>query len=107
MVESARAATADRNLLTKKYGGSAYTSSLTCFVYLLYAPRTGLYKIGMSVNVEKRANGLSLQAGIPIEVVDYWELADAAPSTESALHTRFSEYRQLGEWFDFGSMDEE
>jgi hypothetical protein len=72
------------------------------FVYLLeHKPFQGRVKIGKTVNVKSRAHGLSLQAGLPIEVMASVQVCcySMAGCVERALHIYYSEHREIGEWF--------
>ena len=68
-------------------------------VYLIEC--NGLYKIGISADVNKRVKGL--QTGSPhlVTCVAYYTTAQPAITVEKKLHKLFDKYRMIGEWFDF------
>ena len=63
----------------------------------------GLYKIGISVNPEERANQVKNSSGVPVVVTAVWRTSCEARTMESLLHKEFSSFRQQGEWFSFPS----
>lgn len=70
------------------------------YVYLIYSD-SGLYKIGVSNDVEKRMATLRTASGYNITCLAYYKTKDKATIVERALHKLFDEFRVLGEWFDF------
>lgn len=70
------------------------------YVYLLYS-ESGLYKIGISNDVEKRMNTLRTGSGYQLTCLAYYKTKDKPATVERALHKLFDEFRVLGEWFDF------
>ena len=72
------------------------------YVYLIYDPHTGLYKIGQSDDPEKRLKQLC-NPGTVMAAPSEYELKQAwlcPPSIEKEFHQEFAEYRVRGEWFD-------
>lgn len=70
------------------------------YVYLLYS-ESGLYKIGVSNDVEKRMNSLRTASGYPLNCLGYYKTNTKATTVERNLHKLFDEFRVQGEWFDF------
>lgn len=70
------------------------------YVYLIYS-ESGLYKIGVSNDVEKRLATLRTSSGHALSCLGYYKTEDKATKVERALHKLFEEFRTLGEWFDF------
>lgn len=68
------------------------------FVYAIQNRGSGLVKIGVAVNLERRLAQLQCQSGMPLEL-----LASARHElprlTEEHLHRLFAGERELGEWF--------
>ena len=62
--------------------------------YLVKCSRTGIYKIGHSLNPRKRLSGLKV--GNP-----FVELIGTSKIAEKILHEKYVDYRIAGEWFDF------
>jgi hypothetical protein len=85
-------------------------------VYVFYNPRTHLYKIGISEDVERRCSAISSQSGCKIQHVIslYTETSynidgkhtvvsscdESVKFIESKLHLYFKDRRRTGEWFD-------
>lgn len=59
----------------------------------------GLFKIGISVNPEKRRNEIKNSSGFNVELIKAWETTDSAATVERKLHSLFSSKRTHGEWF--------
>ena len=70
------------------------------YVYLLYS-ESGLYKIGVSNDVEKRMSTLRTGSGYQLSCLAYYKTKDKPTTVERTLHKLFAEFRVLGEWFDF------
>lgn len=70
-------------------------------IYLMFNPRNGYTKIGRSIKPKVREK--TLQGEVPdTEIIALW---NSPKSTENELHTKFSEKRIRGEWFDLGISD--
>lgn len=75
---------------------------IPAYVYMGRDPMTDLRKIGMSVNVDRRAEQLGIEL----------EHTIACPSQEKALHLEqffhwaFGDQRKHGEWFDLDSKNQ-
>lgn len=63
----------------------------------------GLYKIGIAKDPAKRASSLSCTSGIPVQLIAFWEVEEAALTVERHLHSVFKSKRQAGEWFRLNS----
>lgn len=75
---------------------------VTDSVYLLNLKGTNYFKIGVSVNVQRRMS--DLQTAMPMEVVLVAHtITPYAKDLELALHTKLSGFRVRGEWFDLPS----
>lgn len=59
----------------------------------------GCVKIGVSSNVQSRANTLSLQGGFVVKNIFYTEVCSNAFEIERKVHEIFSARRANGEWF--------
>lgn len=70
------------------------------YVYLIYS-ESGLYKIGVSNDVEKRLSSLRTGSGYSLSCIAYYKTKDKPTTVERALHKLFAEFRVNGEWFDF------
>lgn len=70
----------------------------------VFKNEVGYYKIGISKHPYKRANTLSNQAGLEIEVVGIWKVENSF-ACERHLHNIFREYRRIGEWFVFDNFE--
>ena len=73
----------------------------------------GLYKIGVTCNIDRRKTRLECSSGVALEVVNYWEpslFSDeiaTALCAEGMLHDHFASFRKKGEWFDFNNEPNE
>lgn len=73
------------------------------YVYLAWAIETPRYKIGYSVNLEKRLRNLnSGQAPYPIQMIHSFYTINMAMDEEK-LHKAFRAYQVYGEWFELPS----
>jgi hypothetical protein len=73
----------------------------------------GLYKIGVTCNIDLRKTRLECSSGVAVEVVNYWEPSLFSDETvtalcaEGMLHDHFAGFRKRGEWFDFNNEPNE
>jgi hypothetical protein len=77
------------------------------WVYLIYDPFTGLYKIGKADNPEARLKQLCGSQGTIAAAPTEYELIEAwlcPTEMESEMHTLYSEVRERGEWFDLSDF---
>jgi len=77
------------------------------FIYLLKSEENGYYKIGKSVNPDKRIK--TLQTGNPEKIDLIFKvkiLNKFSNRIESALHSQYSYLNKNGEWFDLSLEDE-
>jgi hypothetical protein len=72
-------------------------------VYVIKNSITGLIKIGITNNLKRRLNQLECATGCELEVVFCSPVSDNSKDLEKYLHTRFSDFRCRGEWFDVSS----
>lgn len=68
------------------------------YVYLMWGAGTGLYKIGISDQPERRRRQLANASGLDVRIVSVWEVWNAR-ETERVLHRYFRDVRREGEWF--------
>lgn len=61
----------------------------------------GLYKIGISSDINARIRTLQTANGNDVRCIAYYSTIESAKCVESKLHKLFTKYRQRGEWFDF------
>lgn len=71
-------------------------------VYLLQGEK--YFKIGKSVNMEKRLNQIKLQLPYRVELVHTIHAAHPLQA-ESYWHKRFASLRRNGEWFELGEIE--
>lgn len=64
----------------------------------------GLYKIGISVNPNKRSLEVSNSSGVPTKVIKVWDSYNAY-STEQKVHKEFAAKRKSGEWFKLSKKE--
>ena len=67
-------------------------------VYVVHAVGTPRYKIGWSVDVDKRIN--SLKTGCPYPVYVVTSIPTCDEKLEQKLHNMYQSYRVHGEWFE-------
>lgn len=66
----------------------------------------GLYKIGISQDVKKRASSLRGSSGLEVEILSVWNTGKRpARIIEKLAHNQYKEYVKIGEWFDIPSDD--
>ena len=63
--------------------------------YIVKNPKSGLIKIGKSLDIDKRLRTISTGAGCELEI-----LAIIGEDVELVLHKKFASLRGVGEWFD-------
>ena len=68
------------------------------YVYLVEMGDQGIYKIGKTINVEKRLAQFGIQPPFPYRLLFAHRVPDMHRS-ESWLHKLYGEYRLNGEWF--------
>ena len=74
------------------------------YIYLVQAVKTDRFKIGRTVNVLKRLRDLQTSSPLEIRYV-YHAYVQNMNLSELELHHRFSEQREIGEWFSFTKED--
>jgi hypothetical protein len=67
------------------------------FVYLIEAVGTGFYKIGVTVDLKARINGL--QTSCPFRLRLVCACKATGIQLEREFHKKFEQYREIGEWF--------
>ena len=65
----------------------------------------GLYKIGVTSNVNKRLKQLQTGNGFKITEVASYEFFSMAYCIERILHSKFKGCNTLGEWFDLSEFE--
>lgn len=68
-------------------------------VYFLLNPKTGLVKIGWTVDVYSRSKTLESQSGVGLKLLGFIRADSMKAETE--MHRRFKKLRVKGEWFSF------
>ncbi len=77
------------------------------YIYLFKSEENGYYKIGKSVNPDKRIK--TLQTGNPekISLINKVQISNKFSNRiESALHSQYSYANKIGEWFNLSLEDE-
>lgn len=68
----------------------------------LFRSESGLYKIGISQDVKKRALSIKSSSGFEVEILSVWNTGNRdSRSVERALHDYLKDFRKIGEWFEF------
>jgi hypothetical protein len=70
------------------------------YIYLIQSTDSGLYKIGISKNPNKRIFELQTGNGERLKLIHIFE-TEFPFKLETALHNRYSHISKYGEWFDF------
>lgn len=86
------------NLLTG-INGFVYPHIMTRYLYII-GSETGPKKVGITNNLTTRLRQIQTGNADRLSVLKSWELGEAAPLVEKAVHSRLARYRQAGEWFD-------
>lgn len=73
------------------------------FVYIIKI-QTGEFKIGKSINVEKRIKEIDTSTPHELELV-HAIISDNANNAEKLLHKKYEKSRIKGEWFNLSSND--
>jgi hypothetical protein len=79
--------------------GDAASGSSPRLLYVIRAEGMKRYKIGISVDPERRIRNLQIGSPIRLEVISLRPLR-AARLVEMGLHESLAEHRAWGEWFD-------
>jgi len=78
--------------------------SIPGFIYLVQAVGTDRFKIGRAINVPNRLRGLQTSSPLKIRYV-YHAYVQNMNLCEMELHHKFSEQREIGEWFALTQQD--
>lgn len=75
-------------------------------IYLIKNTEESYYKIGVTVNPQKRLS--QLQTGCPskLVIIDTYA-SDMAYKVEKVFHNRYSHLKKEGEWFNFSIVEEQ
>jgi len=73
-------------------------------VYIIQLGETDIYKIGFSIDPQKRIKQLQRKSPIPLNLL-WWNFGHDYKSIEKYLHHRFREQRVQGEWFQLSTED--
>lgn len=65
----------------------------------------GLYKIGVSTNVEGRRDTLQSGCGKQLNIIYKSKKINNYYKLESEIHKKYNKYRTIGEWFDFSNKN--
>lgn len=71
-------------------------------VYILKSPASRLVKIGHSGTLPRRVGDIQRMCPVPLSVL--WTYP-GGKALEGTLHQTFKDFRQHGEWFDFGDIN--
>jgi len=79
------------------------------YIYVLFNPKTKLFKIGKTTNsIKYRMAQITSQSGIEMILAVHCEITlldDCCAYFESVLHRFFKSKRHIGEWFDLDESD--
>lgn len=76
------------------------------YVYIM-SNDFGLYKIGISKDVNKRCAQIKNNGGVPTKVeYSYLPSTCIALELERTLHLKYKDYRKIGEWFELEDISE-
>jgi hypothetical protein len=76
------------------------------WMYLIHNEVTGLYKIGISYDVDQRRRELECAGGVPLRaLLTFPGSRGAVTFAEETAHRRFRRVRRLGEWFALTDRD--
>ncbi len=68
-------------------------------LYLMSNP-TGLKKVGIALNPDKRKRQIELTSGHKVDIIRCWQVIDAtAREAEQYIHRLYARRRVEGEWF--------
>ena len=70
------------------------------YVYLIQSIDSGLYKIGISNNPNKRLKQLQTGNGESLKLIHSFK-SNYPNKLETALHNRYSHLKKINEWFNF------
>lgn len=72
------------------------------YIYLMQSSN-GLYKIGVSKDVEGRRRSLETGSGNEVKILSVWDTGrKVAYGVEQSAHRKFKQLNVRGEWFDLG-----
>lgn len=74
-------------------------SSVPMYVYALANGRSGLVKVGKSLDPKTRTNALITQGGVQDPVVYFSDPVHDGSALERMVHTELASFRVVGEWF--------
>lgn len=67
---------------------------------------SGLFKIGISNNPERRLSQIKNASGLSVKLLATWETSEDAYTVEQRLHKKFKDQRTHGEWFTNLSIED-
>ena len=70
------------------------------FVYLIFSEESGIYKVGVSKNPEKRLKQLQTGNGEKLVLKNKYE-SEHYNQIEKYFHSMYSPEKKVGEWFKF------
>lgn len=82
---------------------TAHKKERSGYIYLVKAT-TDEYKIGRTIDVEKRLNAFSVQPPFEYELIHHFPVTDMV-SVEADLHKKYATKRIIGEWFRLSEED--
>ncbi|GET35912.1 GIY-YIG nuclease family protein [Microseira wollei] len=82
------------------------TKSPNSYVYLIHEVGTNYYKIGITVNLNKRISQLQTGSANQLKYLHYIQISNRK-EVEKALHTKYKtrRVRRNGEWFEFSNQE--
>lgn len=85
------------NLRNARYMHGPFGWRYYAILYAIEAPSAQKFKIGRTIDVEKRFAGIATMSPVPLTLSGYVWLPDAA---EVEAHLHLDAHRSHGEWFD-------
>lgn len=83
----------------------AEVTKQSCQVLYVMKNAFDLYKIGITNDPLTRLKQVIFSSGIPTDLLAIWYVSDAR-AYEKHLHYYYSNYRTIGEWFNFSTMED-
>jgi len=89
-----------KRILAEYHKRSGFVPYEQGYVYLIHAVGSNYYKIGKSVNPDRRILQIAPQMPFPVRFIHLWH-SNFMSLGEAYLHRVFQEHRTNGEWFAF------
>jgi len=91
---------AAKKILTEYHKREGFLPYEQGYVYLIHAVGTNYYKIGKSINPDKRILQIAPQMPFPVRCIHLWR-SNFMSMAEARLHRLCRDSRANGEWFSF------